>query len=135
MSRKWLAVGLLMLMTAGCGQSELTKAKADADAATAYAAADGVDMAVKLAYLDKVDPAEVPEYVSLMDSLEAECSESREMIGGMARGMMKQDIEQGYESDHYDSMLTMQDMLLSWDAPRPVECIEILNYYRQSTEE
>jgi len=129
---------LVLVGTAGCGagQSELSQAKAGFEAASAEAA-DGVDMAVKLAYLDKVeDSASVAEYVSLMDSLKAECSESREMIGGIARGMMKVDIEQGFEgASHYESMLTLQDMLSSWDAPRPVECMQIFTYYSQTDEE
>ncbi|MEA5449705.1 hypothetical protein VB780_14065 [Leptolyngbya sp. CCNP1308] len=129
---------LVLVGAAGCGagSSELSEAKAGFEAASAEAAADGVDMAVKLAYLDKVEAADVPEYVSLMDSLETECSESRKMIGGIARGMMKVDIEQGFEgTSHYESMLTLQDMLSSWDAPRPVECMQILQYYSQPAEE
>lgn len=140
MSKKiWLLVSTLVLIgAAGCGagQSELSQAKAGFEAASAEAAEDGIDMAVKLAYVDKVeDPASVAKYVSLMDSLEAECSESREMIGGIARGMMKVDIEQGLEgTSHYESMLTLQDMLSSWDAPRPFECMQILQYYSQPDE-
>lgn len=130
---------LVLLGAAGCGtgQSELSEAKAGFEAASTEAAADGIDMAVKLAYVDKVeDPASVAKYVSLMDSLEAECSESREMIGGIVGSIKKVDIAQGFEgTSHYESMLTLQDMLSSWDAPRPVECMQILQYYSQPDEE
>lgn len=136
----WLLMSTLVLVgTAGCGadQSELSQAKARLEAVSAEAAADGVDMAVKLAYVDKVeDPTSVAEYVSLMDSLEAECSESREVIGGIVGSITKVDVAQGFEgTSHYESMFTLQDMLSSWDAPRPVECMQILQYYSQPDEE
>jgi len=93
---------------------------------------DDPDMALKLAFLDEVEPSEASQYVTLMDELNQACVENRAMIGGISKGIADIWLEQyGQEMTMLEGMEILQGYVVVHSPDRSAVCTELFTRYRR----
>lgn len=94
---------------------------------------DDPDMALKLAYIDGVEPTEASKYVNLMEDLDQICSENRALIGGISKGIADLGMEyDDMESSNFEGMRSLYDIAKPRYTGAPISCMEVFTEIRRA---